>query len=101
MASSVDQDGQPRIVRLERLPAKRFAHDHAAPLVERYLQDKAGVEGDHNLPPEAVCALGPLIEHVKVFGIERVMAQPQLQPFETAVCMTLDSVTLRDLEVGR
>ena len=106
----MDSAGVMCVTRVERIRSDRFQPSVSRATVKDYYSrlnpslSKAGEsssqsDGPPGLPPDCLCVLGPLIEHLKAFGIERVMARPRLQPFATAVSMTLDGVTLRDLEV--
>ncbi|CAM9797913.1 unnamed protein product, partial [Ectocarpus sp. 12 AP-2014] len=63
--------------------------DGCAPVLTRVL----------DLPRPAICALGPLMTHLERFGLDRSLASPDLSSFSKSQYMTLDAVTLRDLEV--
>lgn len=66
---------------------------HLAPEAVRQMMEV------QNLPRPCISALGPLINHVETFGIERILSHPLVRPFSSAVAMSLDGVTLRDLEI--
>ncbi|CAM9514714.1 unnamed protein product [Discosporangium mesarthrocarpum] len=119
----LDLKGSHRPVRVERLPPEDFCIEAAqASLREYYSRIAARPRSERNLgggeatiteppcsppalvrvldlPRTCICALGPLMTHLKTFGLDRALAEPDLRSFSQSAYMTLDAVTLRDLEV--
>ncbi len=54
-----------------------------------------------SFPPACLSVLGPLLQHMHTFGMSRLLvSRPSLHPFLVpSLHMTLDGVTLRDLEI--
>ncbi|CAM9414281.1 unnamed protein product, partial [Ectocarpus sp. 8 AP-2014] len=122
--SAVDARGDRRVVRTERLPPEDFCFEAAQASLSKYYGKGRGAskpdasEGEKrgdsegggdgcapvltrvlDLPRPAICALGPLMTHLERFGLDRSLASPDLSSFSKSQYMTLDAVTLRDLEV--
>eukprot|EP00752_Nemacystus_decipiens_P013477 g11936.t1 len=110
--SAVDSRGDRRVVRTERLPPEDFCFDIAQASLSKYYGNgcNSAVRGEAgcdvpvltrvlDLARPAVCALGPLMTHLERFGLDRALASPDLVSFSQSQYMTLDAVTLRDLEV--
>ncbi|CAM9167363.1 unnamed protein product, partial [Scytosiphon promiscuus] len=119
--SAVDIRGDRRVVRTERLPPEEFCFEAAQASLSKYYGEGPGLkstgrvstdDGDGSgkdgvpvltrvldLTRAAVCALGPLVSHLERFGLDRSLASPDLTSFSKSQYMTLDAVTLRDLEV--
>ncbi|CAM9141631.1 unnamed protein product, partial [Laminaria digitata] len=119
--SAVDARGDKRVVRTERLSPEEFCFEAAQASLSEYYgklkseggkptgSGRAGKGGEESdvgvltrvldLARPVICALGPLMTHLQRFGLDRALASPDLVSFSRSRYMSLDAVTLRDLEV--
>jgi DNA mismatch repair protein MSH3 len=118
-----------RKARVERMPAAEFEWAKAKEVVwklfSRFQEEEGREEGGGvevidldaeadeakssalppslppSFPPACLSVLGPLLQHMQTFGMSRLLlSRPSLHPFLLpSLHMTLDGVTLRDLEI--